>query len=289
MFFRHTILGSMALLGVCTFGGCGVRQERTGTQSQALEGSSCPDAWLDASPPNPSWPTLSSIVPIQYNDTEIVFSFFPAPLDDLQTLVPPSLHPLPVAEGVGLFGAFFLKFEDIAGLHPYREAHVSVLVADSSLYEGYSSTVYSQDVIVTTKQSQWVGIQGWGMNKILGNPLCHRVPPNLIRCMVEVDGKLVMKMELNTDGLTSLPPAALATVALTTKDNQLVRTPFLYELLRSDAMLLGTYEGGHATLQFGDHPIGQQLANLRIGRTSANSVWGEHLHAALPPGVCSPL
>ena len=94
---HRSIAPIAALLGVATSWGCGSQADPSATQVQSLEGSACPASWYDAPPPNPSWPTLSSILPVHYNDVATFIStWFPAAADDLQTLVPATVHPLQV-------------------------------------------------------------------------------------------------------------------------------------------------------------------------------------------------
>jgi len=287
---HRSIAPIAALLGVATSWGCGSQADPSATQVQSLEGSACPASWYDAPPPNPSWPTLSSILPVHYNDVATFIStWFPAAADDLQTLVPATVHPLQVAPGVGLVGLAFTNYRDISGLHPYRESLVMVMVDDSSLQEGYPLALYLNTLFVTTKQAQWVGVQGWGMNKLIGNAVCRNSPPNGVTCTTVADGQLVMKVVLRTEGLSPLPASALNAAVLNSKDGWLVRSPSIYTSSRPDATVIGTYAPGSATVEFGGHPVGQMLANLRIGRTSSMAVWGEHVSTTLAAGVCSSL
>ena len=280
-----------SLVALVMFAGCG-QGERSGSASQPADSLTCPFD-NDARPPNPSWPTLEESLPLQYNDSEFVGVYIPAPLDNLEELLRGAfpenpLHPYVVADGVGLFVVGFHHYKHIEGMQPYKETTLEVLVADS---ESGSTPLYVTDMIVSSKQAQWAGIQGWGYPKILGNTTCSRNRgQGMITCRTEADGKLIVKLEMNMD-LPPVPPAApFAYTLLSSKDGYLVRAPWEVSLVRPDAQLFLKQSPTEAcaSVELGDHPIALKLKD-KIASFATTCAWGEHLHEVLGAGVCTPL
>ncbi|HSQ64283.1 MAG TPA: acetoacetate decarboxylase family protein [Polyangiaceae bacterium] len=285
---RRTI-AVLSVLALASPLGCASTNDLA-SQKQAIEGGQCPADWYDVTPPNPDWnlpPTLGDLLPLRFYDTESIAVFFPADFAALQTMLPPGVSPLEVAPGLGVVTIGFSIYGDSDYLGKFREATISVLVSDSSLYEGYTP-LYFLDILATSEAAQWKNAAAFNFNNLAlgddnGNAHCQEYSPKRIRCIASAYDQLIFKIDVDTSDMVPVPiPPVLM---MSEKDGMLLRTPWI-----ASGKAFGSDTVGGTTIQLGDHPVAQLLKAIGVGTLpSINQAVAPSEDATLYPSTCAPL
>lgn len=251
---------------------------------QEIVGGECPADWLGAQIPGaPEGMTLDDLMPMERSGTEVVAVFYPVPIAGLQTLLPPDVQPLEIAPGVGIAGLqFFTNAEP-----QYNEALISVMVLDPGLFEGYT-TLFDLAIPMTSPEVAWIDYQAFGLPSVVANQVkCHKVQgSNSMRCMAAVGDQLIVKVDVPLDGMFPAVPDAMKFLYLSIKEGYLVRTPVLSG---PDGQLFLGF-ANTASIQFGEHPLGQALEAAGVGATpSYQTAHGTGLSGAVYWPTCQAL
>ncbi len=285
---RHA-LGTLSMIALFTLVACAPGGDVASVQSsqqQAIDDTLCPATWYETPVPaefGSPYATLGDMLPTYYYDTETVVATFLLPVPALETLLPPGMTPIEFIPGMGGVTIAMAQNFSVSTLPPHNEWSLWIPVLDtSSLYEDYKGylPLWSVLLVLNSEVAEWAGIVGWGLPKIYGNTHCKHVPPKGIKCMVENDGQLIMKLEVAIPTDVVSPTNVML---LSTKDGYLVRSPSAPE----GETFGGT---GGATLQLGDHPFARTLAALGVGQYPAVlTSYTPHGKSVLVRPFCQPL
>jgi hypothetical protein len=219
------------------------------------------------------------------DDWSMMMAHFPVLAARVRSLLPSSaLRPARLVPGVAVVSVGGLEYRR-GDVGPYNEVMVGVPVlfrpridvpaVPLLLAERLSSFgVYAHAVPVTTQRACEVGVAGWGFRKFVAQVTFADLGA-VRRCHMQADGQHILTLTMRK------PPGKVS------QWNFTVYTAGQARLLRSRVKTTGTYAvtvvRGGAWLRLGQHPLAQQLRELRIGRVAVASRWGERLQSLLFP------
>ncbi len=255
-------------------------------------GAGCPCSWYQAVP-DPEWGltgTLGDLLPVNYYDVETAGAYFLAPLAGLQSLLPTQLNAMDasatgspwsglVPPGYGVICAYFAEYNSVQNFAPYNEAILCIMVSDP--IEGFPAW-HVVSITVTTPDSQWGGIEAYGLPKVVGAVHIQSVKPKGLKCHDSVDNGLIMKLELPTEDMVAMAPSPIFMVCI--KDGYYVRAPFV--LTGTQYMSFGV---GTSAIKLGENdPVARQLRAIGLEMCpSIGAFHGVHLQGTLYAGSCS--
>lgn len=255
---------------------------------------SCPCSWYEAVP-DPQWGlrgTLGDLLPVNYYDVETAGAYFLVPLAGLQSVLPLQLSAKDasspgspwsglVPSGYGVICAYFAEYNSLQNFAPYNEAIVCIMVSDP--VEGFPAW-HVVSITVTTPDSQWGGIEAYGLPKVVGSVHIQSVKPKGLKCHDSAGNGLIMKLEVPTGDMIPMAPSPIFMVCI--KGSYFVRAPFLLTGTQNMSVSIGT-----STIRLGENdPIARQLRAIGLETCpSIGAFHGAHMQATLYAGSCSPL
>jgi len=198
----------------------------------------------------------------------ITGAVFPAPLDRVATLLPDRLRPLRVTPRRGAVTVLSVAYDRIGddAMPPYDEVSVQIPAVErsattvpvlSGLRACTSGFVWTMPV--TTEASVALGREVWGYPKTVGEISTDR-GQSRTQTTVDIDGQRLLALTVDRP-----PRIALGLSGYT-------YTEFEGALVREETGIRGKIGGwpwsGQATLELGDHPLAERLADVEIGPTA---------------------
>lgn len=202
-------------------------------------------------------------LPAQLSAT-IVGAVFPADRDAVAQLLPAGLQPIRATRRRAAMTVLAVRYDRVGAdtIEPYDEVGVLFPAVESgtrtwpylsALRRGTSGYVFT--LPVSTEPARAFGVDIWGYPKFVAD-FDLRDEGRTRHATVTADGADVVVFKAQRPPTI---PARLSGYNYTVDDDRLLR-----EKTRLSGSV-GIWPRGHATVRFGDHPVGQQLADVEIG------------------------
>jgi hypothetical protein len=234
--------------------------------------------------------TSASEKPLRFDNSLLINAAFPLPSSSARALLPKDTH-------INLVEVFPGRSVLVASLAFYRESPfgtyaeaVLALMAShekttpvmtlTSLLQASRYPAYVLHMLVNNEQARLAGVQQWALPRVLAEVNLVEEERQVIGT-ASLDGHTVMQMI--ADRPANLRPRSGQIETYTRSNNTLLRT-----VMRCEAQQYGRKEGGGATLIWGDHPIGEHMANMRVSQMPLMVRYYEQTQAELdPPTPCT--
>lgn len=224
----------------------------------------------------PAWRTVHALtgqrlaMPVHYLDTSLLGAAFRVPGSTVSDLVPRDFW-VPILDGDRQARLYVIAMEhrecDI--LHPYREVAVTVA---GRLRDGGAEAHYCLHLPVTTEDARWPGVDNYGFPKYVAE-IAMSLAGSRPKCAVSVAGEKILELDVGT--------AATAAQSWVFRNLTLrERTPVLSEFSCHGERAEVAATGG-ASIRFGGHPIGRELAALGVENQSASHFYCPQIRAVL--------
>jgi hypothetical protein len=227
---------------------------------------------------------LSVGLPVRYGDWTGIMAHFPAPLKTLRSLLPSKkLEPVRLAPGTGILTLVAIEYRRLADLAPYNEVAIMIPVLGEpvlnmpalplffpSLFKKFGFFIHRMPV--TTQDACELGFKVWGYPKFVADIDFEEIG-NVRRCRLRADGAEILTLDVLQG------PAKLQRVDFriySAKDDRLLR----HSIETEGLYFLSILPGG-ASFTFGDHPLGQELQALGIGKKAIARVFGSNVRSLL--------
>lgn len=223
-------------------------------------------------------------LPVRYLDWTGIFAHFPAPASAVRRLLPgKALAPVLIAPGTAILSIAAIEYRRIAEIEPYNEVAVMTPVLHKPLVNlptlpfffprmFRSFGFFVLNMPVTTEESRELGVKVWGYPKFLADISFEEID-NTRRCRVQLEGKEYLSLDVQQI------PAKDQKVDFhiyTVKGDRLLR----HRLETEGLYGVSPFPGG-AAISFGDHPLGQALRGIGVGRKPIARVFGSNVASLL--------
>lgn len=214
------------------------------------------------------WGDRTISVPLFYYDISAIGVAFFTSLSKIREKLPsPRMHPLRVTPWHGLTTITTYEYRD-CDIGPYNEVAISFPVTldrPSPPFTGLFRKspgvpkVYTHHLPVTTEIARDAGIEFANYPKFLANITFEKKDGSITCHLAEAQGHI---LTLTVHELPLQPVGRSTIHSLTFREGYILRLEFI----------LGTCSQGqshnpaHAHLELGDHPIAQELRDLKLGR-----------------------
>lgn len=210
-------------------------------------------------------------MPVHYLDTSLLGAAFRVPEPAVSALVPCDLLAPDVDDdGHARLYVIAMEHRECDILYPYRE--LAVTVAGHLRDRQDEGVHYYLHLPVTTEDARWPGVENYGFPKYVAEIAMSLAGP-MPTCALSLEGDSILELAVGK---------AIASEQTWLFRNLTIRgrTPVLSELLcqgqRADVDVVGG-----ASIRFGQHPIGRELAALGIERQSVSHFYCPQLRATL--------
>ncbi|MFC2099282.1 acetoacetate decarboxylase family protein [Candidatus Bipolaricaulota bacterium] len=214
------------------------------------------------------WGQRSVHVPVFYQDAATIGSLFPASLEGIRMLLPSSrMHPIRVAPRRCLLAITCHEFRE-SDIGPYNEVAVTIpFTLDTpapllrTLFGRPNGELkaFVHQLPVTTEIARDLGVEFAGYPKFLAQ-ITYEEDDDKRTCGLMESGQQILSLSCRKLGLQVAPRSR--THAFTIRSGMLLRS----EMIVSERKLAGSRKAADVQLEFGDHPIAQELKSLDIGR-----------------------
>lgn len=223
-------------------------------------------------------------LPVRYLDWTGILAHFPAPASAVRRLLPSkALAPVLIAPGTAILSIAAIEYRRIAEVEPYNEVAIMTPVLYKPLvnipalpfffprmFKSFGFFVLNMPV--TTEDARELGVKVWGYPKFLAD-ISFEEFDNTRRCRVEIEDKEFLSLDVQQI------PAKDQKVDFhlyTAKDGRLLRHRLETEGLYGISPFLGG-----AAISFGDHPLGEALRGIGVGKTPIARVFGSNVASLL--------
>jgi hypothetical protein len=224
---------------------------------------------------------------LRFDNSLLINAAFPLPSSSARALLPEDAH-------INLVEVFPGRAVLVASLALYRESPfgayaeaVLALMAShekttpvmtlTSLLQASRYPAYVLHMLVNNEQARQAGVQQWALPRVLADVDIVEEQHQVIGT-ASLEGHTVMQMIADRPG--SLRPRSGQIETYTLSNDTLLRT-----VMRCEAQHYGRREGGGATLIWGEHPIGEHMANMRVSQMPLMVRYYEQTRAELDPPV----
>jgi hypothetical protein len=234
--------------------------------------------------------TRASDTPLRFDNSLLINAAFPLPSSNARALLPEGAH-------INLVEVFPGRAVLVASLALYRtspfgtyaEAVLALMASHekttpvmtlTSLLQASRYPAYVLHMLVNNEDARQTGVQQWALPRVLAEVTIVEEQHQVIGT-ASLDGQPVMQMIAERP--TSLRSRSGQIETYTRSDDTLLRT-----VMRCEAQQYGRKEGGGATLIWGEHPIGEHMANMRVSQMPLMVRYYEQTRAEIdPPTPCT--
>jgi hypothetical protein len=210
--------------------------------------------------------------PTFYYDLSSITAHFATPLDRIRSLLPSDrLHPVRIGPGKAVTTIACYEYRD-SDIGPYNELFVGFpvtidrrapMLLEMLRGESRGTAVYVWQLPVSSAIARDLGIAVAGYPKILAD-ITFEDDGGWLRCRTAAAGQEILTLSIRR------PEAKLVNRrwpvdAITVRGQHIQRTPLVSNIRH----LGGSWKAGNAQLEIGDHPIGQEMKALGLGRVLA--------------------
>jgi hypothetical protein len=217
------------------------------------------------------WGDREMLVPVFYQQVMSLGAMFLASWEGLRVMLPsPRMFPLRVMPGRGVLYLSALEY-GATDIGPYNEFAVMIPFTfdkPSPMFTGFlrqapaEPYAYVHHLPVTTEIAMSAGIEFAGYPKFLAT-IDFEHEGDWIHCRLAEDDRHILTLSGRKPPLQSAPRDRAH--LFTTRNGRLLRS----EAINSERRLGESRDSSDVRLELGDHPIGQELKALNIGRLSA--------------------
>jgi hypothetical protein len=223
--------------------------------------------------PEVHWRGKTVHIPLFYYDMTVINATFLTPLDRIRPHLPsPRMYPLRVTpwHGITSISAYEYRDNDIG---PYNEVGVSFPITIGKPAPVFSGLwrklpgplqAYVHRLPVTTEIARDVGVEAAGYPKFLADITFENKDGSLHGSWSE-GGRHVLTLAV--DELDLQPVGRSRIHSITFREGRILRLEFIFNERRQGS----SRNRAHAHLELGDHPMAQELRDLRLGRMVACS------------------
>lgn len=223
-------------------------------------------------------------LPVRYLDWTGIVAHFPAPASAVRRLLPgKALAPVLIAPGTAIISIAAIEYRRIAEIAPYNEVAVMTPVLYKPIvnlpalpfffprmFESFGFFVLNMPV--STEESRELGVKVWGYPKFLADISFEEID-NARRCRVQLEGKDFLSLEVQQ---IPAKDQRLDFRIYTMKAGRLIR----HRLETEGLYGVSPFPGG-ATVAFGDHPLGEALRAIGVGKKPIARVFGSNVASLL--------
>ena len=236
--------------------------------------------------PEVPWRTYQLHVPVFYYDFMLMSVAYLVPTERVKAVLPSSrLHPYRITPWHSMVSITAYMYRD-CDLGPYNEVGISIPVTldkPTPLFAGSLRKLpdepmsYVTHLPVTTEIARVVGAEFAGYPKFVA-PIEFTDEGDWVRCDLHADDQHVLTLRGRKLDLFRAP--RLRTYPLTHRRGYILRS----ELIGSEREMGESRNGEDAQLELGEHPIAQELRDLKLGRVMAY-YFCPHMQGILTPVI----
>jgi hypothetical protein len=212
--------------------------------------------------------THTTKYPVFYREVSYLGVFLLAPLDKIRSILPSKrMHPFRITPWHSLFTITATEYKD-SDVGPYNQVSIGIPFSIDKQTPLFTGVLYKAPVIphiytlylpVTTELACVSGIEMANYPEFLAD-ISFSKEESWINCKADLDGKNILSLSCKIIPVKPFPRQRVFPV--TQKSNQLLRSEFNF----SDAEAGVSKKQSDVKLEFGDHPIGQKLKDLYVGK-----------------------
>lgn len=230
-------------------------------------------------------------VPLQFGDSLLMNAAFPLPSSNARSLLPPDtgIHLVEVfPKRAVLIVSFALYRESPFGT--YAEATLALMASHEKTTPVMTLTRLMQEsrypafvlhMLVTNEQAQRVGVEHWALPRQMARVDIAEHSRQTIGT-ASLEGKSVVQMVVDRPATNRTRQGQIETYS------QRGGT-LLHAVMHCDSRAYGRTQGSGAALIWGEHPIGEHLANMGVSQVPLMLRYYEHTRAELhSPVQCAP-
>lgn len=208
------------------------------------------------------------LLPLFYRDLAYLGVCLPAPLDRVHGLLPSKrMHPFRLTPWHGIVAITASEFKD-SDVGPYNAVSIGVpftLDERTPILTGILRRppqvpmIYLLHLPVTTEAARAAGVAMANFPEILAD-IRFEGDDQSIRCEAGAEGKNILRLSARKLGIGPIPRQSVYPITL--RHDRLLRS----ELNYSESLAGISKKQADVSLEFGEHPIGLKLKELKLGR-----------------------
>jgi len=218
--------------------------------------------------------------PILYYDLRTITAIFTARSSKLKKLLPhPNCKPVEMLPGVGMLGVTCFEYYDTS-IGPYNEIAITIPMKFPPGFQlpGWEALkmmltkdffVYIRHLPVTTEIALRAGIYFWNYPKFLSE-IIFEDRGDKLEVSLKEKGELILKLSARKLPLTTSSKFVFHTYSY--KDGVIMHAPVEGWAPKFGSVTLGR---GFAELELGEHPISQELRELKLSSVARTGFYGE--------------
>jgi hypothetical protein len=217
-------------------------------------------------------------LPQRYYDWSMMLASFPASASRVRRLLPSTkLAPVQIVPGLGLVSLAAFEYRQAATLAPYNEVAIMIPVRCQArvnfpllplLFPSWFKDLgfYVVHLPVTTQEACDIGVSLWGFPKFVAD-IRFREEEGVRRCHLRHDGKHILTFEAKVP--RNEAERFKDYLAYPVKDDYLLKTQ-----VQTKARYAERRFPFGASFQLGDHPIAEQIRELRPWQIALGRLYG---------------
>lgn len=226
-------------------------------------------------------------LPVRYYDWSIMMALFPAPVENVQALIPTKkLNLVEPASGTTMIILAAMQYRNVEGLAPYNEAAVFLPVEFEEKSNNSEQIVnfpnvkcfdlYFHHLPVTTQEARDLGVEVFGFPKFVADINIEDINDKS-RCKLSADGKNIFNLEVKK---LESDPVPINFTCYTVKDGNLLKS-----FVPTQGKFASSQESNDVICELGDHPIAEELKKLGMSDKAAEYYYASKVQGLLfPPG-----